>query len=203
MAAPRIGHPPTLRPNWARHTLSPPAAARPGPGIAASPRPAPGRVRGGGALRLRCSASSSSERNRAGAGESSDVVELPLFPLPLVLFPGAVLPLQIFEFRYRIMMHTLLQTDLRFGVVYSDSATGAADVGCVGEVVKHERLVDDRFFLICKGQERFRVLDIVRTRPYLVAQVAWLEDRPAPESAGQDLEALATEVETYMKDVIR
>ncbi|XP_058220737.1 uncharacterized protein LOC131330973 [Rhododendron vialii] len=142
---------------------------------------------------FRCSASKKTPPNAAAE-------ELPLFPLPLVLFPGAILPLQIFEFRYRIMMHTLLHTDLRFGVVYSDSATGAADVGCVAEVVKHERLGDDRFFLICKGQERFRVTKLARTKPYLVADVAWLEDRPGEQD---DVEALAAEVEMYMKDVIR
>ncbi|GAA0150572.1 hypothetical protein Leryth_010594 [Lithospermum erythrorhizon] len=150
---------------------------------------------------LRCSASSFSEKSHTNPNpKSDDVVELPLFPLPLVLFPGAILPLQIFEFRYRIMMHTLLQTDLRFGVIYTDAATGTADVGCVGEIVKHERLVDDRFFLICKGQERFRVNKLVRTRPYLVAEVTWLEDRPSGED---DLDALSNEVEMYMKDVIR
>ncbi|XP_057766046.1 uncharacterized protein LOC130986607 [Salvia miltiorrhiza] len=149
-----------------------------------------------------CSASSFPEKHHTNSPKSDDVVELPLFPLPLVLFPGAILPLQIFEFRYRMMMHTLLHTDLRFGVIYTDASTGTADVGCVGEVVKHERLVDDRFFLICKGQERFRVTRLLRTKPYLVAEVTWLEDRP---SAGelQDLDALADEVETYMKDVIR
>ena len=148
----------------------------------------------------RCSASSFPEKHHTNPPKSDDVVELPLFPLPLVLFPGAVLPLQIFEFRYRIMMHTLLHTDLRFGVIYSDAVSGTADVGCVGEIVKHERLVDDRFFLICKGQERFRITNIVRTKPYLVAEVNWLEDRP---SGDEDLEGLANEVETYMKDVIR
>uniref|UniRef100_A0A7N0R9I3 Lon N-terminal domain-containing protein n=1 Tax=Kalanchoe fedtschenkoi TaxID=63787 RepID=A0A7N0R9I3_KALFE len=153
---------------------------------------------------LRCSASSFSEKHHTGSPKSDDLVELPLFPLPLVLFPGAILPLQIFEFRYRIMMHTLLQTDLRFGVIYTDAATGTAEVGCVGEVVKHEKLVDDRFFLICKGQERFRVVNIVRTKPYLVAQVTWLEDKPSSDVNGaEDLEALAAEVESYMKDVIR
>ncbi|KAM7517220.1 hypothetical protein LguiA_006803 [Lonicera macranthoides] len=151
---------------------------------------------------LRCSASSFGEKPHTGSPKTDDVVELPLFPLPLVLFPGAILPLQIFEFRYRMMMHTLLQTDLRFGVIYTDSATGTTDVGCVGEVVKHERLVDDRFFLICKGQERFRVTKLVRTKPYLVAEVSWLEDRPSADG-GEDLEALASEVENYMKDVIR
>ncbi|KAL3845274.1 hypothetical protein ACJIZ3_002677 [Penstemon smallii] len=151
---------------------------------------------------LHCSASSFSEKHHTNSPKSDDVVELPLFPLPLVLFPGAILPLQIFEFRYRIMMHTLLHTDLRFGVIYTDAATGTADVGCVGEVIKHERLVDDRFFLICKGQERFRVTKLVRTKPYLVAQVTWLEDRPS-EKVDEDLDALANDVEIHMKDVIR
>ncbi|KAH1244295.1 Glucose-induced degradation protein 8 [Glycine max] len=99
-------------------------------------------------------------------------------------------------------MHTLLHTDLRFGVIYNDAVSGTANVGCVGEVIKHECLVDDRFFLICKGQERFRVNSVVRTKPYLVARVTWLEDRPSP-STDLDLDGLATEVETYMKDVIR
>lgn len=152
---------------------------------------------------LRCSASSFSEKHHTNSPNSDDVVELPLFPLPLVLFPGAILPLQIFEFRYRIMMHTLLHTDLRFGVIYTDAVSGTTDVGCVGEVIKHERLVDDRFFLICKGQERFRVNNVVRTKPYLVAQVTWLEDRPSSASEDLDLDGLASEVETYMKDVIR
>lgn len=61
--------------------------------------------------------------------------------------------------------------------------------------------MDDRFFLICKGQERFRVTKLVRTKPYLVAEVNWLEDRP--KEGEDDLEALANEVENYMKDVIR
>ncbi|KAL6129604.1 hypothetical protein ACLB2K_072954 [Fragaria x ananassa] len=82
------------------------------------------------------------------------------------------------------------------------AVSGTADVGCVGEVVKHERLVDDRFFLICKGQERFRVTDLVRTKPYLVAEVQWLEDRLSGDGE-EDMDALATEVESYMKDVIR
>ncbi|PKA49358.1 hypothetical protein AXF42_Ash014260 [Apostasia shenzhenica] len=156
-------------------------------------------------LPSRCSSSSSSAPSPEPIDD--DTVELPLFPLPLVLFPGAILPLQIFEFRYRIMMHTLLQTDHRFGVIFSDGGA-VAPVGCVGEVVKYEHLVDDRFFLICKGQERFRVLRITRTRPYLVARVAWLEDRPSPPTSissgeGEDLESLAVEVENYMRDVIR
>jgi Lon protease-like protein len=66
--------------------------------------------------------------------------------------------------------------------------------------VKHERLVDDRFFLVCKGQERFRVTNVVRTKPYLVGEVTWLEDRPSGE---ENLDSLANEVEVLMKEVIR
>lgn len=160
-------------------------------------------------LNLRCSASSSSSQPQNNPPSpnptpQNDVIELPIFPLPLVLFPGSILPLQIFEFRYRIMMHTLLHTDLRFGVIFSDTLSAAPTaVGCVGEVVKHERLADDRFFLICKGQERFRINKIVRSKPYLVAAVDWLEDKPSSDGAHEDLEALAKDVETYMRDVIR
>ncbi|KAG5042813.1 hypothetical protein GYH30_006661 [Glycine max] len=95
-----------------------------------------------------------------GEAAPNDALELALFPLPLVLFPGAILPLQIFEFRYRIMMHRLLHTNLCFGVIYNNAISGTAEVSCVGEVIKHERLVDNRFFLVCKGQERFRVNDV-------------------------------------------
>jgi len=188
-----LSHKPTLNAN------SIPSPLNPNPVLLSSKRSSLRRKR---SSLLRCSASSFSEKHHTNPPKSNDVVELPLFPLPLVLFPGAILPLQIFELRYRMMMHTLLQTDLRFGVIYSDSVSGTAEVGCVGEVVKHERLVDDRFFLICKGQERFRVTNLVRTKPYLVAEVTWLEDRPSGDGE-EDLEALASEVEGHMKDVIR
>jgi Lon protease-like protein len=59
----------------------------------------------------------------------------------------------------------VLKTDLRFGVLFV-GASGASDVGCVREVAEHERLAEDRFILISKGQEQFRV---VRSKPCLVA----------------------------------
>ncbi|EAZ39959.1 hypothetical protein OsJ_24396 [Oryza sativa Japonica Group] len=197
-------------PRLAAAAASPNSAFRPAPRLHSS---APARRGRGARLATAASASGSGSGSSPSSpepyqpAESDDgLVELPLFPLPLVLFPDATHALHIFEFRYRIMMHTVLQTDLRFGVVFAGSgAGGAADVGCVGEVVKHERLADDRFFLICKGQERFRVARVVRTKPYLVAAVQWLEDRPPAETPapGDDAEALATDVEALMRDVIR
>lgn len=58
-------------------------------------------------------------------------------------------------------------------MVYANEVTGtAAAIGCVAEVLKHERHPEDRFTLVCKGQQRFRVHEIVRTKPYLVARVS-------------------------------
>ncbi|MCU0553037.1 MAG: LON peptidase substrate-binding domain-containing protein, partial [Leptolyngbya sp. Prado105] len=77
---------------------------------------------------------------------SISVRELPLFPLPdLVLFPGRPLPLHIFEFRYRMMMNTILESDRRFGVLMWDPVKGQpAPVGCCAEIVQFQRLQDDR-----------------------------------------------------------
>ncbi len=127
------------------------------------------------------------------------VRELPLFPLPeVVLFPGRPLPLHIFEFRYRIMMNTILNTDRRFGVLMFDPNQGqVASVGCCAEIVQYQRLPDDRIKMLTLGQQRFRVLEAVREKPYLVGLVEWIEDEP-PQ---QDLRPLATEVERLLRDV--
>ncbi|CAD5956632.1 LON peptidase substrate-binding domain-containing protein [Planktothrix agardhii] len=132
---------------------------------------------------------------------STAVRELPLFPLPeVVLFPGRPLPLHIFEFRYRIMINTILNADRRFGVLMFDPNQGqVAAVGCCAEIVQHQRLPDDRIKMLTLGQQRFRVLEAVREKPYLVGLVEWIEDKP-PQ---QDLRPLATEVEGLLRDVVR
>ncbi|PSB31797.1 LON peptidase substrate-binding domain-containing protein [Chlorogloea sp. CCALA 695] len=129
------------------------------------------------------------------------VRELPLFPLPeVVLFPGRPLPLHIFEFRYRIMMNTILESDRRFGVLLYDPVRGqVSNIGCCAEIVQYERLPDDRLKMFTLGQQRFRVLEYVREKPYKVGLVEWMEDNP-PE---QDLRPLATEVEQLLQDVVR
>lgn len=128
------------------------------------------------------------------------VREIPLFPLPLVLFPGRPLPLHIFEFRYRIMMSTILESDRRFGVLMWDpSADRVAAVGCCAEIVHYQRLPDDRMKMLTLGQQRFRVLDMVREKPYLVGLVEWIEDGPTDK----DLRDTAKDVEELLKDVVR
>jgi ATP-dependent Lon protease len=129
------------------------------------------------------------------------VRELPLFPLPeVVLFPGRPLPLHIFEFRYRIMMNTILESDRRFGVLMWDPQKGqASTIGCCAEVVKFERLPDDRMMILALGQQRFRVLDFVREKPYRIGLVEWIEDDPT----SKDLPTLAADVRQLLDDVVR
>ncbi len=129
------------------------------------------------------------------------VRELPLFPLPeLVLFPGRPLPLHIFEFRYRIMMNTILETDRRFGVLMFDQMQGKpVNVGCAAEIVQFQRLPDDRMKIRTIGQQRFRVLEYVREKPYRVGLVEWIEDHPTD----QNLQPLADSVSQLLQDVVR
>ena len=93
------------------------------------------------------------------------VRELPLFPLPdVVLFPQEVLPLHIFEHRYRMMLRTVLESDRRFGVVRWDPETKAmAQIGCCAEILQCQTEEDDRSNVITLGQQRFRVLRRRRT----------------------------------------
>ncbi len=129
------------------------------------------------------------------------VRELPLFPLPeLVLFPGRPLPLHIFEFRYRIMMNTILESDRRFGVLmYDPQQSQVASVGCCAEIIHFQRLPDDRMKILTLGQQRFRILEYIREKPYLTALVEWIEDSPP----SKDLRQLAGEVKQLLQDVVR
>lgn len=127
------------------------------------------------------------------------VRELPLFPLEVVLFPGRPLPLHIFEFRYRIMMNTILDSDRRFGVLMWDQVQGQpAAIGCCAEIIHFQRLPDDRMKILTLGQQRFRVLEYVREKPYRVGLVEWIEDQPT----NKDLRSMAKSVEQLLRDVV-
>lgn len=74
-----------------------------------------------------------------------------------------------------------------------------AGIGCCAEIIQHQRLPDDRMKMLTLGQQRFRVLEYVREKPYKVGLVEWLEDHPPQK----DLNPLATEVEQLLRDVVR
>lgn len=135
------------------------------------------------------------------SSQSVTVRELPLFPLPeLVLFPGRHLPLHIFEFRYRMMMNTILQGDRQFGVLMLDPVTEEpVKVGCCTEIIHYQRLPDDRMKVLTVGQQRFRVLDYKRQKPYRVGIVEWLDD----DTSAADLKPMASDVDQLLRDVLR
>jgi ATP-dependent Lon protease len=119
--------------------------------------------------------------------EASDKVEgisnLPLFPLPVVLFPGVPLPLHIFEPRYRQMLSDIRLTKNLFGLAYFDSTTAenevppAGHVGCVAEVTETQTFPDGRSNILTLGVIRYRIESYVeRGDPSLVAQVSYFED---------------------------
>ena len=130
------------------------------------------------------------------------VRELPLFPLPdVVLFPQEVLPLHIFESRYRIMLQSVLETDSMFGVIKLDPTTkNIAKIGCCAQVIKHHTAEDGRSNIITLGQQRFQVLEIVRSTPFCSAMVTWINDDNIDNL--QKLDSLKDSVTEALSDVI-
>ena len=128
------------------------------------------------------------------------VRELPLFPLPdVVLFPQEVLPLHIFELRYRLMLKSVLDSDRRFGVVRWDPEQKAmASIGCCAEILQCQTQADERSNLVTIGQQRFRLLNVVREAPFMVGLVCWLGDEPVEV----DLQPLANNVRQALQDVV-
>lgn len=112
-------------------------------------------------------------------------LELPLFPLQTVLFPGGPLPLRIFEPRYVDMIGRCMKTGVGFGVVLirSGQETGAAttqDFGTVANIVDFDQLPDGTLGVVVIGSTRFMVRSVSRQADGLnVGQVELLEDEPA------------------------
>ncbi|HZD70900.1 MAG TPA: LON peptidase substrate-binding domain-containing protein [Actinomycetes bacterium] len=107
-------------------------------------------------------------------------MELPLFPLSTVLYPGLPIPLQVFEERYRQMFARILDGGRRFGVVAivrGHEAGGPAahqPIGCVAEVQEARRHRDGRLDVVARGEHRFRIEGVTQSAPYIVADVATL-----------------------------
>jgi Lon protease-like protein len=128
---------------------------------------------------------------------------LPIFPLGAVLFPGLVLPLHIFEERYRLLVRDLLEGEEphRFGVVSielghevgSGAAQRLAAIGCTAELRGVQENEDgDGFNIVTTGGSRFRIEDIDDSGPYLQADTAPLpeEDGPGARSATEPVTRL-------------
>jgi len=137
-------------------------------------------------------------------------LEIPLFPLHVVLFPGMALPLHIFEARYRRMTSDCLDSNLPIGVVLAmpGSAHGhevSAGIGTFARIADYERLPDGRYNLLTVGTQRFRVLEEQREgHIYLTGRVEPLDDMPEDDSG--ELAHLTVEahraLKTYLHTVL-
>ena len=120
-----------------------------------------------------------------------------MFPLGSPLLPGAVLPLHIFEPRYRALARRCTDNDEPFGVVMIErgSEVGGgdvrADVGCLAAINQHQELPDGRWVMLATGDRRIRVLEWLADDPYPRALAADWPDEPAEVPHAERTEIVA------------
>ena len=137
---------------------------------------------------------------------SDETMEMPLFPLNVVLFPGMFLPLHIFEPRYREMVEHCLETKSPFGVALirdgqevGDAAT-PCEIGTAARIAKVQRMPDGRMNISTVGTQRFRIESVDYSRSYAVAQVRHYPIvNAATQSAGELMQRVRPKVYTYME----
>ena len=135
--------------------------------------------------------------------ELPDRRTLPLFPLNTVLFPGASLPLQIFEERYKRLLQDCLDSDQRFGIVLIKSGDEVGQpaiphpVGTVAHITQVNEMRGDRFLIAVTGERRFKINTITRHRPYITADVSILPDVDS-EEARPESESILRQLNEYL-----
>ena len=111
---------------------------------------------------------------------------IPLFPLPLVVFPGQIVPLHIFEPRYKQMLADVRAADehgetLPIGMILGQDSEVQGEVGCAMLLAKVlDEFDDGRLNIIVRGARRFRVVRIAEHKPYLEAWVEYIDDTEEP-----------------------
>lgn len=124
------------------------------------------------------------------------LARIPIFPLPnIVFFPKILLPLHVFEPRYRKMVADALGGEQKIGLVllqegWEEDYSGTSamfPVGCLGKMEAHERLAHGRFNILLRGLARFEVVDFVQQFPYRIARVRLLRDDPLRMRPAQQL----------------
>ncbi len=125
----------------------------------------------------------------------AEVVELPLFPLNVVLFPGQTLPLHIFEPRYRAMIQRCIEEDAPFGVLLAqDDDDGPHTIGTAARITQVERLADGRMNILTVGTERFELRNVrLSDEQYLIGDVVaypFKNDQQPPERLQSHVAAL-------------
>jgi Lon protease-like protein len=139
--------------------------------------------------------------------EAVNTIELSLFALNTVLFPGQVLPLHVFEDRYRLMIRRCLAEDIPFGVVLIRQGQEAGQIaephsiGTVARIIESTHLPDGTMNIIAVGTERFRIHRLFYDQPYLRGEVGMFPMAEAPDAAAltQLTERVRVQVARYIK----
>lgn len=131
---------------------------------------------------------------------------IPVFPLNTVLFPGMVLPLRIFEPRYRLMVRRCLEADRQFGVALIQEGLEVGTpatpygVGTIAEINGHEIMPDGQIMIVCVGLRRFHIDRQIEGEPYQQAEVTILEEGdPEDFTDGGLADEASRSLETYLK----
>ena len=124
--------------------------------------------------------------------------DIPLFPLNVVLMPGAPMPLHIFEDRYKQMVDECLEDESEFGMVLADDS-GTREVGCTARIVEMvERYDDGRMLILVEGSRRFKLNNVLTGKPYYVGEVEYLAD----EEPGEEITEVAEECVALLERVV-
>lgn len=134
-------------------------------------------------------------------------MQIPLFPLRTVLFPGMALPLRIFEERYKTMVRELLESGGQFGVLLireGEEVGGGAtpfNVGTTARIEQAKQLEAGRYTLVARGTQRFRLLQMLPPQPYPFGEVELLEDDTASPAPALDraVETVRTTFPAYFR----
>ncbi len=132
---------------------------------------------------------------------------LPLFPLNMVLFPGASLPLRIFENRYKVMIGECIEMKQPFGVVLikeGPEVGGTAQphrVGTTARILKAEPRGEAMYSIQTVGERRFRIINIIDGNPYLKAEVEYMEEE-ATEDLGDLTHRVSDSLSEYLQLVV-
>ena len=126
--------------------------------------------------------------------------QIPLFPLGLVLLPDMLLPLHIFEERYKQMVTECLAEERSFGIVLFDGQA-IHPVGCLARISEVlERYDDGRMDIMTKGGARFVIRELVEDKAYMEARVLFFDDDK--EANGDDLAAVIDHALNLLREVV-
>lgn len=131
-------------------------------------------------------------------------MELPMFPLGSVLFPTMILPLHVFEERYRALVDVCLAGDREFGVCLIERGNEVGggevrtDIACVAQIVDAQQFDDGRWALGAVGTRRLRIIDWLPDDPFPRAEVEdWIDPEPT-----EDLAVIRDEAVSHLRRVL-